>query len=493
MTYDYAILGAGVSGMTTAAILAKHGLSTVIIEKAPTIAPVIRGFKRGDLLFDTGFHYTGGLGEGEILDIFFRYIGFDGWIRKRKYDEDGFDIFHSLNPTIDYPFPVGYDRILDGLSVLFPDEHDAIEAYLKAVRNVCDSLPYVNLESELLKDRVIGGGSGESLKEFLDRLTDNEDLKGILSMHCLLHGSHPREVPFALHACVIGLYYQSVHGIHGGGLSIVNAFDNRLHELGVEVKTGQGAARLSLSTAGNLEGVVLENGEVVRCGRCVSTVHPKVLLAMLPESIFRPIYRKRLAALEESASAHILYLSFEGPESSLDGRNLFLFSAPGFPRFDTSLEDRPMYVAGAGRANGGVKNGCVVICPAESSETEAWASSQRSNRPKEYVAFKREIGERLLQHLDDFLPGFSSRCDMLDQATPLTMRDYANTPVGGLYAVKHKVGQLNPLPQTRLRQLFLAGQSLAAPGLLGAMISAFLVCGFIIGHEQLREELRQCR
>lgn len=493
MTYDYAILGAGVSGMTTAAILAKHGSSTVIIEKAPRIAPVIRGFKRGDLLFDTGFHYTGGLGEGEILDIFLRYIGFDGRVQKRKYDEDGFDIFRSLTARIDYSFPVGYDRILEGLSVLFPDDRDAIETYLKAVHDVCDSLPYVNLESELMKDRVMGGGSSESLKEFLDRLTDNEDLKDILSMHCLLHGSHPWEVPFTLHACVIGLYYQSVHGIQGGGLSIANAFDNRLHELGVEVKTGQGAARLSLSPAGTLEGVVLEDGEVVPCERCVSTIHPRALLAMAPESIFRPIYRKRLAALEESASAHVLYLSFEGPEPSLDARNLFLFSTPGFPRFDAALEDRPMYVAGAGRASGSEKNGCVVICPAESSETEAWVSSQRSNRPKEYLAFKKEIGERLLRHLDDFFPGFSSHSDVLDQATPLTMRDYANTPVGGIYAIKHKVGQFNPLPQTRLRQLFLAGQSIAAPGLLGAMISAFLVCGYILGHEQLREELRQCR
>lgn len=493
MTYDYAILGAGVSGMTTAAILAKHGFSTVVVEKAPRTAPVIRGFRRGDFLFDTGFHYTGGLGADGILDIFFRYIGFDGLIQKRKYDEDGFDIFRSLNPRIDHSLPVGYDRILEELSERFPDDRSAVGTYLQAVRHVCDSLPYINLESELQKQRAAGEGSEGTLKEFLDHLTDNEDLKGILSMHCLLHGSYPWEVPFALHACVTGLYYQSAHGVQGGGLSIVNAFDNRLPELGVEVKTGQGAARLSLSPAGTLEGVVLENGEIVPCEKCISTVHPKLLLRMVPESIFRPIYRKRLAALEESSSAHILYLSFDGPSPSLEGRNLFLFSTPGFPRFDASVEDRPMYVASAGRQKSGEQNGCVVICPAESSETEAWASSQRANRPKEYAAFKREIGERLLRRLDDFFPGFSSRADVLEQATPLTMRDYANTPVGGLYGVKHKVGQLNPLPQTRLRQLFLAGQSIAAPGLLGAMISAFLVCGYILGHEQLREELRQCR
>lgn len=492
MTYDYAILGAGVSGMTTAVILAKHGFSSVVIEKSSRTAPVIRGFRRGGFFFDTGFHYAGGLGDGEILDIFFRYLGFDGRIRKRKYDEDGFDIFHSLKPTIEWSFPCGYDRILEKLSGLFPHDRPAIRAYLRETRTVCEAQPYLNLKADLAAVPLLGSDA-VTLKEFLDRLTDNEDLKSVLSMHTLLHGSHPSDVPFTIHACVAGLYYQSVHGVEGGGLSIANAYDRRLEELGVEVKTGQGAVQLSLSPAGNLEGIVLENGEVVPCRNCVSTVHPKVLLEMVPESVFRPIYRKRLAALEESASAHILYLSFDGPEPCLDGRNLFLFSTPVFPRFDAPLEDRPLYVATAACPESSEKSGCVVICMGESSETEPWASSCRGNRPSGYGAYKQEIRERLLHRLNDFFPGFSSRADVIDQATPLTMRDYANAPEGSVYGAKHKVGQLNPLSQTRLKQLLLAGQSVVAPGLLGAVISAFLACGFILGHNSLREELRQCR
>ena len=75
MNYDYVIIGGGVSGMTSALILAKQGFSVALVEKSRQLAPTIRGFTRQGLFFDTGFHYTGGLGTGEPVDLFFRYLG----------------------------------------------------------------------------------------------------------------------------------------------------------------------------------------------------------------------------------------------------------------------------------------------------------------------------------------------------------------------------------------------------------------------------------
>ncbi|WP_026842265.1 FAD-dependent oxidoreductase [Citrifermentans bremense] len=60
MRYDFAVIGAGVSGITSALILAKHGRSVALLEKAPRTAPLLRGFSRQGVQFDTGFHYTGG-------------------------------------------------------------------------------------------------------------------------------------------------------------------------------------------------------------------------------------------------------------------------------------------------------------------------------------------------------------------------------------------------------------------------------------------------
>jgi all-trans-retinol 13,14-reductase len=89
-------------------------------------------------------------------------------------------------------------------------------------------------------------------------------------------------------------------------------------------------------------------------------------------------------------------------------------------------------------------------------------------------------------------PDLADAAGLTVTATPLTLRDHCRTPHGGLYGVKHRVGQRNPDPATRIPGLFLAGQATAAPGILGATLSAYLACGAILGHERLAKELKAC-
>ena len=81
----------------------------------------------------------------------------------------------------------------------------------------------------------------------------------------------------------------------------------------------------------------------------------------------------------------------------------------------------------------------------------------------------------------------------LDGATPVTLKDYVGGPQGGLYGCAHSIHQITPLPATRLPNLFLAGQSVIAPGVLGVVVSAFMACGLILGHKQLQSEVWSCK
>ena len=130
MNYDYVIIGGGVSGMTSALILAKQGFSVALVEKSRQLAPTIRGFTKKGLFFDTGFHYTGGLGTGEPVDLFFRYLGLSDALEKVPFREDAFDSFRCLEPPFNFHFPCGYDRIRERFYEVFPDEHEAIDTYL---------------------------------------------------------------------------------------------------------------------------------------------------------------------------------------------------------------------------------------------------------------------------------------------------------------------------------------------------------------------------
>jgi all-trans-retinol 13,14-reductase len=494
MIYDYLVVGGGVSGLTASAILAKRGCRVALVEKANRTAPLVRGFSRQGAFFDTGFHYSGGLDEHGTLERFFRYLGIAPVIEKEPLDEMGFDVFRCGQSGFVFPFPYGHDRISRSFEEHFPEDASRVALYLQAVSDVYESLPYVNLDAPLTSSTFGGEAHGESLRSKLDSFTDKEIVKCILSMHCLLHGVSPKEVSFAAHARIVASYYKSVHRIKGGGRSLADALDARCEAWGVNVLTGRAVKEIVVSPAGEIDGVRLEDGEEIRATCCISTVHPRSLLDMVPDRFFRPIYRKRLASFRETPSAYMLFGRTDVVVEDILHGNQYLFARETFPDLDetVSLRERPLYLTAAGE-DGERGKAFTALCPASLSEVGDWSRSTTGRRGKTYIAHKQKIAEQILGRIEDFRPGFSEHVVFTECATPLTLRDFANSPLGSLYGVEHRIGQYDLIPVTRVKRLFLAGQALAAPGILGTMISSFLTCGTILGHEHLREELRKCR
>ncbi len=479
MKHDFAVIGAGVSGMTCALILARYGYRVALVEKAGRTAPLLRGFSRGGVHFDTGFHYTGGLNEGGPLDILFRFLGLSDHVTSFPFDEDGFDVFRCVREGFEFRFPAGYESIRERLIDAFPEERPAVEAYLRAVRADYDSAPYLNPGAPSDAGGAFRKIFGPTLSETLDSLTGNELLKCVLSMHCLLYGVSPEEVPFYQHACIAGGYYLSARGIRGGGRSLASGFDARLEKLGVDVRCGNGVAGISVEPGGGLRGIRLEDGTELLCGGVVSTVHPRSMLEMLPAGAFRQADKRRIGELEDTVPAYMLFSVSDLPVPSLEGRNLFVF--PDIDRIkdlgNGPLSHSPLYVTAAYETAGGAPRGFIGIIPSK----------------EESPPFKREIVARMEGIVRMYCPELGGALGHTEGSTPSTLRHFGNSPSGGLYGVKHRVGQRNPGPMTRLKGLYLAGQAVTAPGVLGAALSGFVACGCILGHDRLMKELRGCR
>lgn len=495
MMHDFVVVGAGVSGLTSALILARNGYSVALVEKSGHTAPLLRGFSRGGVHFDTGFHYTGGMGEGEPLDVFFRYLGLSGRLSRFPFDERGFDTFRSVREGFEFRFPSGYGPLLEGLSEAFPAERSAIETYLRDVRSAFDSVPYLNLDAPLDAKGALRRVFGPTLRETLDSLTGDEILKSVLSTHCLLYGVSPEEGSFLQHACIAGSYYLSASGITGGGRSLAMAFDARLEELGVRVHRNSAVTALAVGPEGRLCGVRLHDGTELRCGAAVVTVHPRAMLEMAPEGSFRPAYKTRIMGLEDTVSAFTLYSVSRHPLPALSGRNLFVLpSADSFRGLGTRpLEDSPLYLTAARARPEDAPRGFIGIFPALPETTRAWEDSVTGNRPESYRRFKEGITGRMETLVKRYCPELGGAAACAESSTPLTVRDFGNAPTGGLYGVKHKVGQYNPVPLTRMKGLYLAGQAVASPGVLGAILSGFMACGNILGHDRLIKGLKACR
>lgn len=489
MNYDSIIIGSGLSGLTCALLLARSGRKVLVVEQHHQPAPVVRGFSRRGIYFDSGFHYVGGLGEGGAFRPLFRHLGLDEKLELREFDRQGFDCLR-IGAAEKLCLPSGYDRIKAELGQRFPGLADKVENYFDEIEAKWCSYPYLDLDVDI-SEFGMESVHGDSLRERLQEFSAAPELQSLLSMHSLLYGVDPAEASTTLNAQVAGSYYHSVHGIAGGGRALAQAYLELLEEAGSDIVCGVDVTDISVEN-GAVAGVKLAGGEEYRAREVVATLNPVQLPQLLPQGTLRPAYIKRLQRLRQTMSAYILYGRIDGEAELLKKRNLFLQPQAGVFETDARLpfDRRCCYLTAAGRDEEGGR-GVIAIVPAAFEEVEEFAADGAGRSPlyrqsKEWLA--AAIRERIVQSCPE-LAGLES----LDLATPLTLRDYSSAPQGAIYGAGHFIGQYNPHPVTRLPGLFLSGQAVAAPGLLGTVVAAYITCGSILGHESLRGEIKSCR
>lgn len=468
-TYDTVVIGGGVSGLTCALLQARKGRRVVLVEKAPHLSPTLWGFERFGTYFDTGFHYAGSVGQDGLLSHLVHRLGLDQQlpadIRPEVYDRIRFQ-----GAGYDVPFHQGWDALEAGLADVYPSDRKGIHEFLGTVRSLWEE-GRAAFKQDL--GRSLGplfSKEGKSLREALTQVTENPYLQAVLGSHAILYGSPAEATSLMFHSLVVGSYYESACVYRGGGRRWVEVLHNAVAEAGVEVRCGQGVTQILQDADGRSGGVVLADGSRLEATDCISTVHPKTLLTLLPGDVFRPAYRRRIDDLQESASAFVLF--GRTPASSLTG-NLILIDEPEtmWDWQSRPFEERPLFVSAAADKS---PQGVSIICPATLADLGDLQEAGTVPRSAGYKAWKQEVAERLLArletHASDVVKGFA----LLETASPLTFRDWTGSPAGGIYGVQHRQEDMPLAPQTRVPGLYLSGQAIVSPGALGALCAGFL-------------------
>jgi all-trans-retinol 13,14-reductase len=472
--YDTLVIGGGISGSACALLRARKGERVALLERGPSLSPTVHGFIRNGAYFDSGFHYAGSMLPDGLLPHLMAEMGIPDELDGTVCAPQVVDRVRFSQPAFEFCFRQGWEAIEQDLSLVSPSDNHRLKEFLTKVRGLWQQARATFVQDRGRSLDTLFGAAGQSLRAELIRCTDNALLRGLLSCHGILYGSSAEETSLLFHSQIIGSYYESACLVKGGGRVWIEVLEKALREAHVDVFCRTEVSHIHVDEHRRFDGVDLDTGVRLSAHLCISTIHPKRMVEMMPPHAFTPAYRHRIGELEETPSAVVLY--GQCPSASVAG-NLILADRPQAIEdwSKVPVAERPIFVSVPMDTQA---NGVSVICPAVLADLPAGSSDSR--RPQGYREWKEQVADRLLERLRNDAGDLLGEFELLDIATPLTFRDRLGSPNGGLYGVKHRLTDLPLLPRTAVKGFYLSGQAVAAPGVLGAICAGFLTDSCIV-------------
>ncbi|MCG3166611.1 MAG: hypothetical protein POELPBGB_02391 [Bacteroidia bacterium] len=457
--YDIVVIGAGMGGLTAAALLSKTGFSVCVLEMADHPGGYLAGFRRKDFRFDTAIHWLNQCGPQGLVSKVFDILGTDyprpvAQKRIRRVHGHGFDYTLTNNP----------DEWKNELIAKFPNDKDGIERFFKAAKRIGKSFDNFSnvfrseesmtfFESMRFKLKLLNFAlpfipyirySGEKgMKKGLSKFFKDPKLQEIFCSES------------ELLSCLVPIgwaYYGDYQSPPKGGSQVfpewleyvINYFGNEIYyrsKVNKILVEGNKAVGVNFECRGKEYTV---NSKYVLAASDIETLYEK----MLPESIIPEKMKKKLRQAKLYSSSVTVSIALDCPAEDLGFNEEMIY---------ISLEGN------RGEHGGGdpEKCGISILAPSQRDKSMApegkgtltlyieaamdymnnWRTEkdEKGNfiRGEEYVNLKNEVAEKLIKRVESKL-GIELKKHILfyEVATPVTHYRYTGNKNGTMMGAR---------------------------------------------------------
>jgi len=497
--YDVIIIGSGLGGLQCGYILSKHGLKVCILEKNRLPGGCLQSFHRGNNYFDTGFHYVGGLDNGEPLHRIFNYFKLMH-LPWRRLDENGFD--EILISGESFFYVNGYERFVDSLAKRFPHQKTNLKKYTDLLRTVSETY-FDFLHKPYHRNSFVNSLFTHSAYDYLCTEIDDPLLRNVLSGASLKMELNPTVLPLYTFAQINSAFICSAWRLQGGGSQIVNSLINSIHNYGGEIITNAEVTKL-IESNNIITEVELSDQTRLKAKYFISDIHPAATITLIENSLaVKKIFRQRITSLDNTFGFFTVHIAFKPDSIPYLNRNIFIYSKNNvwdvanykMENLNTCamISFQPNKVKDVGADVEYTRN-IDILSPMYMQEIEKWINTSSGRRGVEYEEYKTMKTEKLLNMINaeyrrnnkpEFFSSKVKLCiENIYTSTLLTYRDYIGTPDGSAYGIRKKYDQLLTTllsPRTPVPNLFFTGQNINIHGVSGVSVSSFYTCAEIIG------------
>ena len=288
---DTVVIGAGLGGLTTAALLARAGRSVQVIEAGPGPGGFARSFEGGGAVFDAAMHLVmsleaeGPWGEGMVHTLL-RTLGVED--RVEAVPVDPIVDVHYLGER--FRLPAGRQPHVDALVARFPGIAAGIRSLFAFYEQIW--LEVLRMPIQLgLKEIVafpfrfpgLVCHRNSSLETLLDAHGCSDPV--FRAVHTALWaylGLPPSRVSAIVWAVMIGSYLAEGAFVCGGGFQrLPDALATAVERYGGELRYGSPVTAIAVR-GGRVRGVTLADGSEVGADTVVASIDARRLPALLP-------------------------------------------------------------------------------------------------------------------------------------------------------------------------------------------------------------------
>jgi all-trans-retinol 13,14-reductase len=278
--YDAIIIGAGIGGLSTAVLLAKAGLSVLVVERHDRPGGYAHGFRRRRWHFDAGAHLTSSAGTigyryGRILNKICQVAGIDPNSQFIPIPDYGKAYF----PNLEVRLASGEDACIEGIGAAFPTEKPRLRALLRLCRTIAEEsmqageVLEIGRKTRISSIETLGNlfrYRRATLSQVLDEYLCDTRLKSACAALWPYLGLPPDQLSFIYWANMMAGYtYEGAYYSRGGFQRYADKLGDSLEIMGGELLLNSGARQILIEND-RVAGIVLENGQHIASAIVVS-------------------------------------------------------------------------------------------------------------------------------------------------------------------------------------------------------------------------------